>query len=116
MEQSVIHPDADAGTQHRDNKGADAAGGMDADETEQELAHKAAQNAQHNVASGGGLGAHEAVSNVTGQSAYQHAHKQGSQQADQREQAHQHAHQSADQGKDDQDRQCNHTEASLVLL
>ena len=32
MEQSVIHPDADAGTQHRDNEGADAAGGMDADE------------------------------------------------------------------------------------
>ena len=32
VEQSVIHPDADAGTQYRDNKGTDAAGGMDADE------------------------------------------------------------------------------------
>ena len=114
MEQSVIHPDADAGTQYRDNKGADAAGGMDADEAEQELAHKAAQNAQHDVAAGGGLGAHKAVGDVTGQSAYQHAHEQGSQQADQREQAHQHAHQSADQGKDNQDRQSDHTEASLV--
>ena len=60
MEQSVIHPDADAGTQHRDDEGADAAGGMDADEAEQELTHKAAQNAQHDVAAGGSLGAHEA--------------------------------------------------------
>ena len=114
VEQSVIHPDADAGTQYRDDEGADAAGGMDADEAEQELAHKAAQNTQHDVAAGGSLGAHKAVGDVTGQSAYQHAHEQGSQQADQREQAHQHAHQSADQGKDDQDRQSDHTEASLV--
>lgn len=65
VEQSVIHPDADAGTQHRDDEGADAAGGMDADEAEQELAHKAAQNTQHDVAAGGSLGAHEAVGDVT---------------------------------------------------
>ena len=64
---------------------SDAMGSMDADEAEQELAHKAAQNAQHNVAAGGSLGAHKAVGDVTGQSAYQHAHEQGSQQADQRE-------------------------------
>ena len=37
LEQLAADPDADAGTQHRDDEGADAAGGMDADETEQEL-------------------------------------------------------------------------------
>ena len=96
MEQSVIHPDADAGTQHRDDEGTDGAGGVDADEAEHEFAHKAAEDAQHDVAAGGSVGTHEAVGDVTGQCAHDDAGQQVHHQPDDGEQP----HQAADKGKD----------------
>ena len=41
----LADPDADAGTDYRDGKGRKAAGGVDAQQAKQKLAHKAAQHA-----------------------------------------------------------------------
>ena len=50
VRQLLAHPDADAGTDDRDDEGRDAAGGVDAHQTEHEFAHKAAQDAHEDVA------------------------------------------------------------------
>ena len=67
MEQLLPDPDADAGADNWNDKGRDAAGGINAEQAEHEFAHKAAQDAQHDVAQGAGLTAHDAACNVTGQ-------------------------------------------------
>ena len=50
FEELIVHPDADAGTEDGDDKGAEAPGRVDADQTEQKLADKAAQHTQNGVA------------------------------------------------------------------
>ena len=49
MEQPLADPDADAGTDDRDDEGRDAAGGINAEQAEHEFAHKAAQDAHEDV-------------------------------------------------------------------
>ena len=68
LEQFAADPDTDTGTDHRDKNLAHKARGTQADQTEQDVANKTAQDTQHDVAHGRCLTAHDAASNGTGQS------------------------------------------------
>ena len=67
LEQLAASPDADTGSDDRDDDLTHEAGSGQAHEAEEDAAHKAAQDAQHDVAQGAGLTAHDAACNVTGQ-------------------------------------------------